>query len=181
MTGIAVRRAVLTDAPAIGAVHVASWRSAYPGILPDSYLASLSVEREASGYAASIRVGEGVFVATNSSPDGKPGRVVGFASARRARQGAPAAGEIQTLYVLDDFRERGAGRMLLSRAGAYLMTMGCESAFLWVLRDNPARFFYDHLGGKPVQESTLQWAGTSLVQVAYVWPRIGMLWGEDGT
>ncbi len=175
MSLIAVRRAVLTDAPAIGAVHVAAWRSAYPGILPDAYLANLSVEREAAGYAASIRVGEGVFVATS----GTPGRVMGFTTARRARQGAPGGGEIQTLYVLDDFREQGVGRKLLAHAGAYLAALGCESAFAWVLRDNPTRFFYDHLGAKPVRESPIHWAGTSLVQVAYQWPEIGVLWGED--
>jgi ribosomal protein S18 acetylase RimI-like enzyme len=175
MSGITVRRAVLADAPAIGAVHVAAWRSAYPGILPDAYLAGLSVEREAAGYAASIRIGEGVFVATN----GRAGRVIGFTTARRARPGAPAAGEVQTLYVLDDFREQGVGRKLLGHAGAYLAAQGCESAFLWVLRDNPTRFFYDLLGGKPVRESAIQWAGTSLVQVAYAWPEIGLLWGED--
>ena len=175
MSPVSVRRATLADAPAIGAVHVAAWRSAYPGILPDSYLAKMSVDREAAGYAASIRIGEGVFVATT----GTPGRVIGFSSARRARPGAPAAGEIQTLYVLDDFREQGVGRKLLAHAGAYLAAIGCESAFLWVLRDNPTRFFYDHLGGKPVRESPIQWAGISLIQLAYLWPEIGLLWGED--
>jgi GNAT superfamily N-acetyltransferase len=174
MTTLAVRRAVPEDAPAIGAVHVATWRSAYPGILPDSYLASLSIEREAAGYAASIRLGEGVFVATV----GTPGRVIGFATARRARAGAPADGEIQTLYLLDDYREIGGGRALLATAGAYLSARGCKSAFLWVLRDNPTRFFYDHLGGKPTIESPLLWAGVALFQVAYVWQPIELLWGE---
>ncbi|MBV9785789.1 MAG: GNAT family N-acetyltransferase, partial [Acidisphaera sp.] len=39
---IAIRRARPADAAAIAAVHVAAWRSAYPGILPDTYLARLS-------------------------------------------------------------------------------------------------------------------------------------------
>ncbi len=172
MSQLAVRRAVLEDAPAIGAVHVASWRSAYPGILPDGYLAGLSVEREAAGYAASIRIGEGVFVATS----GTPGRVVGFTTARRARIGAPAQGEIQTLYLLDDYREIGGGRKLISHAGAYLAALGCQSAFLWVLRDNSSRFFYDHLGGVQDRETGIHWAGVPLIQVAYVWDPIETLW-----
>jgi len=175
MSLIDVRRAVPTDAAAIGAVHVAAWRSAYPGILPDAYLAGLSAQREAAGYGASIKMGEGVFVATT----GTPGRVVGFTSVRRARHGAPADGEIQTLYLLDDYRELGAGRLLLARAGAYLSALGCKSAYLWVLRDNPTRFFYEHLGARPVLESPIQWAGASLIQVAYLWPDIAALWGED--
>ena len=176
MTQLTVRRAVPEDAPAIGAVHVATWRSAYPGILPDAYLASLSVEREAAGYAASIRIGEGVFVATI----GSPGRVVGFTSARRARVGTPADGEVQTLYLLDDYRELGGGRKLLTKAGAYLAGLGCRSAYLWVLRDNPSRFFYEHLGGRPTGESSIHWAGAALIQAAYVWEPIERLWGGDG-
>ena len=37
-----VRSAELDDATAIARVHVATWRSAYRGLLPDEFLASLS-------------------------------------------------------------------------------------------------------------------------------------------
>ncbi len=40
---IGIRRGRPGDAVGIAAVHVAAWRSAYPGILPDPYLAGLSV------------------------------------------------------------------------------------------------------------------------------------------
>ena len=36
---ICIRRARAADAEAIGAVHVATWRTAYAGVLPDDYLA----------------------------------------------------------------------------------------------------------------------------------------------
>ena len=45
---ISIRRARPSDAISIGAVHVAAWRSAYPGILPDDFLARLSVPRQAA-------------------------------------------------------------------------------------------------------------------------------------
>jgi hypothetical protein len=38
---ITIRRARLSDSVPIAAVHVAAWRSTYPGILPDGYLARL--------------------------------------------------------------------------------------------------------------------------------------------
>ena len=47
---IEIRRARSGDAPGIGAVHVSAWRSAYAGILPDAYLARLSVARQAHYY-----------------------------------------------------------------------------------------------------------------------------------
>ena len=64
-----------------------------------------------------------------------------------------AEGEVETLYVLDDWRERGVGRRLMRAAAAHLVDIGCQSAFLWVLRDNPSRWFYQRLGGRPVAEA----------------------------
>ncbi len=55
---IAIRRARPADAVSIGAVHVAAWRSTYPGILPDRFLADLSIPRQAAHYdQASVQVG----------------------------------------------------------------------------------------------------------------------------
>ncbi|MDL5472210.1 GNAT family N-acetyltransferase, partial [Klebsiella pneumoniae] len=42
---IEIRQAVPSDAQAIAAIHVASWRAAYANLMPDAYLAGLSVER----------------------------------------------------------------------------------------------------------------------------------------
>src|SRR5690348_17989908 len=124
---ITIRRARASDAIAIGAVHVAAWRSTYPGILPDDFLARLSVPRQAAHYDAAIRSSTGVFVAAASGTDVPPGsgaRIIGFATAGRARGGefAPrlGEGEVETLYVLDDWRERGVGRKLLRGAAAHL-------------------------------------------------------------
>jgi hypothetical protein len=182
---IAIRRAVAADAVAIAAVHVAAWRSAYPGILPDSYLANLSVSRQAAYYDAAIRGGTGVFVAIATGTDLPPGgggttRIIGFATAGRARTGGPfgrrlGEGEVETLYVLDDWRERGIGRRLIRAAAAHLADAGCRSVFLWVLRDNPSRWFYQRLGGKPAAEAEIRFAGRDVMQMAFVWEPIDRL------
>lgn len=180
---ITVRRARPADAVAIGAVHVAAWRSAYPGILPDSYLAALSAARQAAYYDGAIRGGVGVHVAAASGADAaRPGgalRVVGFVTGSPVRPGRsatpPADGEIETLYVLDDWRERGLGRRLMRAAAAHLAGAGCRSAFVWVLRANPSRWFYERLGGKAVAEATISVGGTPVVQTAYVWSPIERL------
>jgi ribosomal protein S18 acetylase RimI-like enzyme len=187
---ISVRPARPTDAAAIGAVHVAAWRSAYPGILPDAFLSRLSVPRQAAYYDSAIRGGVGVHVATASGPDlgmaeraGGGARVIGFVSDAPARTQVLGAadpaplgdGEIETLYVLDDWRDRGLGRRLMRAAAAHLAAAGCGSAFVWVLRDNPSRWFYERLGGKPVAESTISVGGAPVVQMAYVWSPIDKL------
>ncbi|SDE64667.1 hypothetical protein SAMN04488689_10282 [Paenibacillus sp. cl6col] len=39
-----IRKAMAGDAPGIARVHVDSWRTAYQGIISDTYLSSLSVQ-----------------------------------------------------------------------------------------------------------------------------------------
>ena len=105
--------------------------------------------------------------------------MVGFATSGPARSPAAAEtlgeGEIETLYVLDDWRDRGIGRRLMRAAAGHLAAAGCASAFLWVLRDNPSRWFYTRLGGKPAAEAMVQVGGQSVPQMAYVWSPIDKL------
>ena len=180
---ISIRRARPSDAISIGAVHVAAWRSTYPGILPDAYLARLSVPRQAAHYDQAIRsASTGVFVASASGsdvPTGSGARIIGFATAGRARGGDFARrlgeGEVETLYVLDDWRDRGVGRRLMRAAAGHLAEVGCKSCFLWVLRDNPSRWFYQRLGGKPAAEAVIQFAGEKVPQTAFAWDPIERL------
>jgi GNAT superfamily N-acetyltransferase len=180
---ISLRKARVADAIAIGAVHVAAWRSSYPGILPDAFLAKMSVSRQAAHYDAAIRGGTGVIVATASGTDvpaGSGPRIIGFSTAGRARAvdvGGKrlAEGEVETLYVLDDWRERGVGRRLMRAAASHLVEIGCKSAFCWVLRDNPSRWFYQRLGGKPVAEASIRIGGEKICQTAFVWDPIEQL------
>ena len=164
---VIVRRARLRDAPGIAAVHVSAWQDAYAGILPSDYLAGLSVPRLAQFYGRTIASGGGVCVA--AAPD-----IRGFATAGRARLPI-AEGEIETLYVLDDWRDHGLGRRLLTAAGSWLHSRGCASAFLWVLRDNPSRWFYERLGGRPAANAHAAVAGQRVPQIAYAWDPIGSL------
>jgi ribosomal protein S18 acetylase RimI-like enzyme len=173
-----VRRARIADAAAIGAVHVAAWRSAYPGLLPDSYLARLNPVRQARYYEMAIASGATVVVA---APDSGGPRLVGFATAGLGRRRHAASvpplgdGEIETLYVLDDWREQGLGRRLIRAAASDLAVKGCGSAYCWVLRDNPSRFFYQHLGGQPAAFGFTTMAGVTLPQTAYCWDPIEKL------
>jgi ribosomal protein S18 acetylase RimI-like enzyme len=179
---IVVRRARAADAPGIAVVHVAVWRTTYPAILPHDYLNRLSMTRHATYYAETIRAGgTAVYVAIASGSDVRPGvrpNVVGFATASRNRHRGPnrlADGEIETLYVLEDYRERGIGRALIRAAAGALAEAGCRSACVWVLRENPNRWFYNRLGGRPVAESVTRVGGQAVPQTAFLWDPIGLL------
>lgn len=171
---IQIRRARPDDAAAIGAVHVAAWRDTYAGVLPDSYLAALSSPRLAAGYRRNILArerGDAAFVAC--LPAG--GEVVGFGTAGRARRPNMAEGEIETLYLLPDWRDQGIGRRLMRAAAAHLGAVGCRSAMLWVLSANNAGWFYRHLGGRLTCRETIRVGGQPVEQSAVLWDPLSLL------
>lgn len=74
-----VREASLADVPMIARVHVDTWRTAYRGIIPENYLASLSYEKREIGWvqilSSAAQSSQFVYVAADDS-----GQIVGFAS-----------------------------------------------------------------------------------------------------
>lgn len=176
---ISIRRARPGDAAAIGAVHVACWQAAYPGILPESYLANLSATRMGAFYQRAIadrQNAHAVFVAVaGDAAAGEATQIVGFGSGGRARRAGLAEGEIETLYVLDDYRDCGAGRRLMRAMAAHLRAVGCRSAHVWVLAENPSRWFYQRLGGRAAAREMIRVAGQPVEQMAFMWDPIEAL------
>ena len=175
---VTIRRAGPSDANAMARVHLASWRNTYAGVLPDSYLANLSVTREAVGYELGLierRGGHAGFVAVADGTEVPGGGVVGFATGGLSRRSGVADGEVETIYVLDDFRDRGIGRRLMRGIASHLTSLGARSAFAWVLEANAARFFYERLGAKLAAQEGIRYAGAALTQRAYAWNPIDVL------
>jgi len=78
-------------------------------------------------------------------------------------------GEIYTLYVLPDAQGQGAGRALVLALFSRLVATGHGSALVWVVRANPARFFYERLGGKQVMHRPIPVGGQPVDALAYGW------------
>ena len=163
-----IRRARHADAPSIAKVHVESWRVTYPGLVPDDFLLGLneaaSTERWQTQLAAPDEP-SGIWVALERRQG-----MVGFASCGTQRTAIPGhGGELYTLYLLDAAQGRGLGRRLMAAVAADLMAMGVEGMVAWVLRDNPARWFYERLGGQRLGEQSI-WLGRALLpEIAYGW------------
>ena len=169
-----IRRARLADAPAIGKVNVESWRATYPGLVPDSYLLAMSepasAERWRARLAAPAEAG-GVWVALERQLG-----LVGFASGGPQRTAiAGHGGELYTLYLLDIAQGRGLGRRLMAAVAADLLANGVEGMVTWVLRDNPARWFYERLGGRRLGEQSICLGRSLLPEIAYGWRDLGEL------
>jgi ribosomal protein S18 acetylase RimI-like enzyme len=165
---ISVREATCADAGAIAAVHVASWRTTYRGLMPDSVLDGLSVERRREFWEGILCRGSAptrVFVAET------PDSVVGFASAGAPQVAEEAPGydaELYTIYLLQADQGRGTGRRLMRAAAERLLADGHRRMLLWVLATNePSRRFYERFGGTPIMWKPYERGGATLEEVAY--------------
>jgi GNAT superfamily N-acetyltransferase len=163
-----IRLASQSDAGGIARVHVLSWQGAYRGILPDGFLASLSVDRRRQTWADQLSnpsARSATLVATEP-----PDIIVGFASAGPAREaGIGFLGELYAVYLLAAFQRRGLGRALFRGAADLLLAQGLPSMMLWVLKANPTRGFYEHLGGVAYLERPITIGETEYPEIAYGW------------
>ena len=171
-----IREARREDAPGIAHVHVASWRTTYRGIMPDEYLAQLSVEQRARRWMEITSAGAEIIYVAEDDGDGGRG-IVGFASGGAKRDGATPAydGELYAVYILQEYQGQGIGQQLVSAIAERLAQAGFNAMLVWVLAANPSRGFYDRLGGQLVWEKMIDIAGTTLSEVAYGWPDIRVL------
>jgi ribosomal protein S18 acetylase RimI-like enzyme len=130
---VEIRRASVSDAAEIAAVHVRTWQAAYQHVFGTERLAHLDIPRRVAGWTRALEEGESIFVADDD------GRVVDFVSV--------GACELYAIYTLPEAWGSGAGPALMRAAVAQLREDGCADAFLWVLEDNPrARRFYEREG-----------------------------------
>ena len=128
---------------------------------------------KASRYPISRARGADVVLVAQES-DG--GGIVGFGNCGRARHDTAlggAMGEVYTLYVANDWQGRGIGRALLSGLFDSLQGHGINQAMVWVLSGNPARFFYEAMGGDRLAERREPFSGTVLDETAYFWSNLG--------
>jgi ribosomal protein S18 acetylase RimI-like enzyme len=165
MGEIMIRPARTEDARGIARIDVETWRATYAGVLATNYLVGLSAERREAGWRRVIqKEPRDVRVAVRGEDE-----VVGFGSCGPNRGGRSFSGEVFTLYVAPDWQDQGIGRRLLLALFRRLVDVGRNSAIIWVLSENPSRFFYERLGGRAASRRTFPVAGASVAATGYGW------------
>jgi ribosomal protein S18 acetylase RimI-like enzyme len=174
-TAPTVRRARPDDAAAIARVNVAAWRDSYAHVLPTAYLLGLSEKAGANKWR--IRLSYYAHQSATFVAELPRRGIVGYGSCGAHRSPLPHGmdGEVFELYVDPSAQGHQVGRRLLAAMADHMVKRSMHSACVWVLRDNPARWFYQHLGGRLSAEATIRFAGTPLAQVAYCWPDLASL------
>lgn len=169
MKSALIRPAQPDDSAAIEQVHIDTWRDAYAGILPASYL----VHRlKASAHSANLRVGILGGKSQGATLVAEIDRVVGFISygvARHVRE--PGTGEIYAFYVDPEAQGQGIGRALLSVALDRMFANGSAAVEVEVLSQNPARHFYTAMEASISGQGIHRFAGRKLPVTYYRWLR----------
>lgn len=170
-----LREATAADADAIAALHAASWRATYRGILSDAYLDGPIETERRRHWAARLDDGSPPLVLVAPDQDGLAGFICMIGDAD-PRWGAL----IDNLHVRPDRHGRGFGRALMrAAAGRLAARMPGRPVHLWVFDGNTAaRAAYERMGGRAVERhdhATPE--GRAVPAWRYAWDRIEDLLG----
>lgn len=139
---LSVRPATVDDADAIGHIHYQAWLETYTGLIDQTFLRSRSGERSAQRFRA-----DGCRNKLAACADGT---VVGFChynDLARDEDVPKSCGEIQAIYILQNYQGLSLGRMLLKGAESILTDQGCKWVCLWALAGNKKAIgFYEAMG-----------------------------------
>lgn len=143
---VEIRRATVTDAQVIAAIHAASWKTTYRGLLPEAFLDTITADSR-----------EPMWNRILGNPDHpgtvwvamRDGEVVGFCAVMSSRTGSddrPTL-EVQTIYLKPGTERHGIGSAMFHEMLRHATETGYRRLELWVHRDNAnARAFYEAHG-----------------------------------
>ncbi|QPH55422.1 GNAT family N-acetyltransferase [Pontivivens ytuae] len=158
-----LRDAIPSDLPAIAALHVASWRDVYRGILPAAYLAEAVPAELAAKWA---QVPEGVVLVA----DGSQG-LAGFVWVQPGEEAY-----VDALHVAAHGRGLGIGARLLAEAAARAQEAGARSLYLYIIAGNDgAERFYRRLGAVETWRGPDPDFAVPTTSIRLDWPDISVL------
>jgi GNAT superfamily N-acetyltransferase len=160
-----IREALPQDAEGIARTHLESWKTTYPGIVPQEYIDGLRVEKGIADWQARLNSGETlVLVAEDESG------IFGFAAGGAIFHSVDGYdGELGAIYLLASHQRQGAGKTLVRRIAGGLCERGFTNMVVWALTANPACAFYERMGGVRAAEQMIEVGGVSLPEAAFGW------------
>lgn len=163
-----IRTAAPQDAEAIAQVHILSWKQAYRGVLPEAFLANLSLLQRQSYWADMIIKGlSEVLVAETED------KIVGFSSFGLCRNVSSQGCHylLRAFYLSPKHWDQGFGRALWLASRDMMRSKGAEQISLWVLAGNDRAINFYKVAGFQEDIGSLkpiELGGTQHFEVRYV-------------
>jgi len=155
-----IRKATEEDVKQIAEILVEDWKTAYRGIIDDTYLDSMNVETR---YQIEVRRFREYVVAVEGN------EVLGYAW-NQITDDDVADCEIIALYVRYSKRNNGIGKALMLDAMEHFRQSGKKSMIIWCLEEKQeSRKFYEKMGGKAHDTGTHKWGDRDYNMISYLY------------
>ncbi|MFF8357849.1 GNAT family N-acetyltransferase [Streptomyces chartreusis] len=165
---IRIRPMTPADCDRVAEIRIGGWRSAYRGLIPQSYLDALDVARDAERRRGYFSQGDASVLDLVAERDGE---IVGWACHGPYRDGEARTEDVElyAIYVDPGRYGTGIGHALLQESVRRCTAAGHPRMLLWVLKDNArARRFYERAGFRADgAEEPFEVAGVEVPEVRY--------------
>jgi len=168
-----IRNAVAADATGIALIHVKSWQTSYAGLIKQSFLDNISYEKRLALRKEILSSNKGLQLVVVLNE-----QIVGFADAGSLRSATTLErlkdpnrniGEIYAIYLLEEHKGKGLGKLLFKKCRLWLNKQGFDFFAAWVLTDNHrARRFYESEGGEVIGEATISLGDKDYLEYCYL-------------
>ena len=164
-----VRDVCMDDAEALAHIFITAHNATFRGRIPDQCL-TLTEPQSAANWRRTLTSGipPGDILVVAEPPGELP---IGYAWAGPQRDSS-CPGELRQLHVLPSHQRRGIGRLLVSHVAGQLATNGIHQLCVGVLKANPNRAFYEHLGARYLTERDIDEDGVVLREMVYRWEQM---------
>ncbi|MFE4577835.1 GNAT family N-acetyltransferase [Streptomyces chartreusis] len=143
---IRIRPMTPADCDRVAEIRIGGWRSAYRGLIPQSYLDALDVAQDAERRRGYFAQGDASVLDLVAERDGE---IVGWACHGPYRDGEVRTEDVElyAIYVDPGRYGAGIGHALLQESVRRCTAAGHPRMLLWVLKGNDrARRFYERAG-----------------------------------
>jgi len=157
-----IRRAVKEDMQFIGSCHYHCWQETYRGLISDDYLNRLNEQNNIKRFEGywNLIGGNQYIVEENNTP-------IGFFDISKARDHY-APFEVQGLYIRKAYHRKGYGRKIIE----YIRNSINGPFYLWCLSTNLTCSFYEHMGGKMIDEKQVTIGGRLEAEICFYFENV---------
>ncbi len=170
MSAMELREALAPDIESVSTLWLANWQSTYRGLLPDSFLDSLTLQGAMKTWGGYAKAPENRIYAAFED-----GTFLGFAACEPDTE-LNGCLYLHSLHVVTVARGRGVGTRLISRVWERTRELECDRLSICVVRGNEnARRLYAKLGAVHYKYFTDDSDGVAYASEKLLWtspPRV---------
>jgi ribosomal protein S18 acetylase RimI-like enzyme len=163
-----VRRMRSEDSLAVATIHTLAWQKAYKGIVDQSFLDSIDIQKRAANWKRGTETNDPAIIRLVS---GNESHIFGFACGLENRTKAELPdcdAELWAIYVHPDHMNQGFGKALVDQFKEELRSMEKARFCIWTLEANlQARRFYEKQGGRLTGFKEVKIGDQQLPEVGY--------------